>query len=92
MQTVGMFSHEYEQQLLKQHQEAYQRMVELAEKQAERPPFIQQKNVTKYYDNVSINSILKYERMGLKRYEPVPGGSVFYYTKELDRFMLSNEK
>lgn len=87
-----MFSENYERELLKQHQEAYQRMVELAEKQAQKPPFIQQKNISKYYDGISIVTLGKYERMGLKRFEPISGGNVFYYTKELDRFMLENEK
>lgn len=89
---MQMFSESYERELLKQHKETYQRMVELAEKQAQKPPFIQQKNVTKYYDDISIGTLLKYEKMGLKRYEPVEGGNVFYYTKELDRFMLENQK
>ena len=87
-----MFSESYEQELLKQHQETYQRMVELAEKQAQKPPFIQQKNISKYYDGISIGTLGKYEKQGLKRYEPIEGGNVFYYTKELDRFMLENQK
>lgn len=89
---MKMFSFEYEQELLKQHQQTYQRMIELAEQQVQKPPFIQQKNVSKYYDGVSIGTLLKYEKNGLKRYEPIEGGNVFYYTKELDRFMLENQK
>lgn len=87
-----MFSEDYEQELLKQHRETYSRMLELVELQAQKPPFIQQKNVSKYYDGISIATLLKYERNGLKRYEPISGGNVFYYTKELDRFMLENQK
>lgn len=92
MQVNGLFSEDYERELLRKHQETYEKMIELVEKQAQKPPFIQQKNVSKYYDGVSIGTILKYEKMGLKRYEPVEGGNVFYYTKELDRFMLENQK
>lgn len=87
-----MFSEDYEQELLKQQQETYIKMLELAEEQAQKPPFIQQKDVSKYYLGISIGTLLKYEKMGLKRCEPVEGGNVFYYTKELDRFMLENQK
>lgn len=89
---MKMFSEDYEQELLKQQQKVYMKLLELAEKQAQKPPFIQQKNVSKYYDGVSIGTLLKYEKNGLKRYEPISGGNVFYYTKELDRFMLENQK
>lgn len=90
--NLKMFSEAYEQELLKQHQETYAKMLELVEVQSQKPPFIQQKNVPKYYDGISIATLLKYEKKGLKRYEPISGGNVFYYTKELDRFMLANEK
>ncbi|UDM74020.1 hypothetical protein [Vagococcus fluvialis] len=89
---MKMFSEDYEQELLKQHRETYAKMLKLVEAQAQKPPFIQQKNVPKYYDGISIATLLKYEKNGLKRYEPISGGNVFYYTKELDRFMLENQK
>lgn len=89
---MKMFSEDYEQELLKQHRETYAKMLDLVENQVQKPPFIQQKNVSKYYDGVSVGTLLKYEKNGLKRYEPIEGGNVFYYTKELDRFMLENQK
>ena len=89
---MNFFSIEYEQELLKQHRETYQRMIELVEQQVQKPPFIQQKDVSNYYKGISVGTLIRYERQGLKRSEPVEGGSVWYATSELDRFMLENQK
>ncbi|MDT2849722.1 hypothetical protein P7H60_11275 [Vagococcus carniphilus] len=89
---MKMFSDSYEQELLKQHRETYAKMLELVEQQAQKPPFIQQKDVSNYYKGISVGTLLRYERQGLKRSEPVEGGSVWYATSELDRFMLEHQK
>lgn len=89
---MKVFSDNYEQKLLEEQKEIFSKWIQLAEQLAEKPRFIQQKNVTKYYEGVSIGTLLKYERLGLKRCEPVADGKVYYYTKELDRFMLEHVK
>lgn len=87
---MGIFSSEYEYELLELHQRTYQKMLELAEQRISKPVFIQKCNVNKYYDGVSAGTLERYEELGLKRHQPVEKGLVFYHTRELDRFMLSN--
>lgn len=82
-----MFSEDYERQLLEMHQRTYDRLTELAEERAEKPPWIQQKDIPNYYKGLSNGTLAKYEALGLKRHSPINGGNVFYSTKELDSFM-----
>ncbi len=67
-------------------------MLNLAEQSIEKPEFIQQKDVPKYFGGISINTILSFESKGLKRCEPISGGKIYYHRKELERFMLDHQK
>ncbi len=87
-----VFSKEFEQKLLEESQVIFEKMVNLAEQSVEKPEFIQQKDVPKYFGGISINTILSFESKGLKRCEPISGGKIYYHRKELERFMLDHQK
>lgn len=87
-----LFSKEFEQKLLEESHVIFEKMLNLAEKSAEKPEFIQQKDVPKYFGGISINTILSFESKGLKRCEPISGGKIYYHRKELERFMLDHQK
>lgn len=87
-----LFSKEFEQQLLEESQVIFEKMLNLAEQSVEKPEFIQQKDVPKYFGGISINTVLSFETKGLKRCEPISGGKIYYHRKELERFMLDHQK
>ncbi|MBL1225849.1 hypothetical protein [Enterococcus sp. BWR-S5] len=87
-----LFSKEFEQKLLEESQVIFEKMLNLAEQSVEKPEFIQQKDVPKYFGGISINTVLSFETKGLKRCEPISGGKIYYHRKELERFMLDHQK
>ena len=88
----NIFSDCFENLLLNLLEKYFDKFVKIAEEQVDKPVFIKQKNAIKYYDNIDAATLKKYELQGLKRCEPIEGGSVYYHVKELDRFMLSNQR
>lgn len=66
-----LFSKEFEQKLLEESQVIFEKMLNLAEESAEKPEFIQQKDVPKYFGGININTVLSFESKGLKRCEPI---------------------
>lgn len=85
-----MFSKDYEARVFEEQKRVFDQLLKLSEQRVLKPEFIKKKNVKKYYDDISDDTLRKYEKLGLKRHEPIEGGNVFYHTKELDRFMLSH--
>lgn len=88
----NVFSNWFESLLLKMLEKYFDRFIELAEQRNIKPGFIKRKNACKYYDGISENTLLKYEDEGLKRIEPIEGGTVYYSIEELNRFMLLYQK
>lgn len=89
--TGNVFSNWFEKLLLNLLEKYFDRFLQLAEERANKPEFIQQKSVPRYYEGVSMPTLKKYEKLGLKRCEPVEGGNIYYQASELDRFMLLHQ-
>lgn len=88
----NVFSKWFENLLLKMLEKYFDRFMEMAEQRSVKSGFIKRESACKYYDGISVNTLLKYEDKGLKRIEPIEGGTVYYSIAELDRFMLLYEK
>lgn len=86
----NVFSSWFESLLIAKLGNLFDRFIELS-KQYNEKGFIKRENALKYYDDISEGTLIKYENMGLKRYQPIAKGTVFYSREELNKFMLRFE-
>ncbi|MGJ0706650.1 hypothetical protein [Enterococcus avium] len=86
----NLFSQWFEDHLLKQLSKLFERFIEINE-QNKLQGFIRRENALKYYDGISEGTLRTYEKLGLKRFEPVENGYIYYSVEELNRFMFEHE-
>lgn len=84
---MEMFSESFERKIC----EMVKKMVEEAFEDFKRSVvptgYIKQKDVLKFYKGIDVDTLTKYEKLGLKRHRPVEGGLVWYKISELESFM-----
>lgn len=82
-----LFSESFEKELISKIFSLVRQSLELSQSNDQRG-FIKRENAQAYFDSISEGTLIKYEDLGLKRYQPVEGGTVFYRKEDLDEFML----
>lgn len=90
MNPFSVLSEKFEQALLEYLTKVFEKLLASAEKNAIKKRYVKRTKVSSYVD-VSAKTLLKWEKEGLKRIEPVDGGDSYYDLQEIDRFMNSKK-
>lgn len=90
MEKQNIFSDLFEKEMIESIIKLVDQYLLVHENQAD-SGFIKRENALKYFDDISEGTLIKYERLGLKRYQPIEKGTVFYSKEELNKFMMKFE-
>lgn len=87
---MAILSEEFQKELIDVVKCEVKEAVKVVERQALQPIYVRRSDVPKLYaGRLSLNTVDKWVSLGLKRYEPVDGGGVFFKIKQLEAFMES---